>query len=261
MTSETVISQFRSAPPSTPTPIGITAEHVAKMSPATRDQAKALLLDAHADPEAVAALFAKPIADKTAPTPVNTYSGVTAAETARGLQYMLDHGNPQLRDQVLAEAARQKIALNGADGKPLPKADGTVLARTYEFNTAGLDLEDTPIEDVQAFVAEMSGACAALDIPAALAQQTLEAFIKAANVYDEADTPEEVERKKAEQGNILASLNNGTTLVAQAAIGEKELSTVAPEFYKALRENGALLTVQSQLALAAISSHLERSKK
>ena len=85
--------------------------------------------------------------------------------------------------------------------------------------------------------------------------------IKAANVYDEADTPEEVERKKAEQGNILASLNNGTALVAQAAIGEKAFAATNPTFYKNLRENGALLTVQSQIAFAAIASHIERTKK
>jgi hypothetical protein len=259
--SDIAYTDLKPNPGATFTPIGITAAQVAAMSPGTRETAKAIMLGAHADPEQVAALFATP-ADKTAAAPVITYEGASPAETAKGLQYALDHGNPLLRDQVLAEAARQKIQLRGADGAFLPGADGSVPKRTYEFNVANLPgIAETSLADTQALLAKMSDASAALDLPDQIAQQALDAFIRGADVYDDTMSPEAVEARMGEQGRTLEGLSDGKNILRLAALGEKQFAAAHPDFYKSLRDNGAMLTVQSQIALAAIGSHIERNPR
>ncbi len=176
----------------------------------------------------------------------------------RGLETLKKHwtGDPaalEQLEQTLRGRNDTSVAVDDRTGleKNFDAVLGGVTPERYPLNGLYVNRGDIPLGDVAAFDAELRGALAAMQVPAALGRGIAEEILASTNAYDRvAEAPEgHRELWKREQRAELEHIGRDTAdnLTRWAS---HALARVAPETRAWLLDHGALETAAVVLQLA-----------
>jgi hypothetical protein len=242
----------------TPTIAPDMAEHLANASPETVAMAKDIWAKYFPDKELPT------VAPGTGTTTFVTNGSLTAAEEDSG--YAQAYKFASTDEQKAAVVAAAKAA-----GRTLTNPDGSVItapnmpegAYHYSFSYHGFDRDvmSRMADNPDTFNTAVVNGYTQADIPPKLAQSSLEAFVKSAEVFKNIDDPAVMAAEVEKNAKLVLGLSNSAEIRRQAALAEDHLRASAPQLWEWLHLNQGFYSAQAVVMLAQIGSYLEREKR
>jgi hypothetical protein len=262
--TETIMTNLNPAPEAPPK-LGISAEQIAALTPEVKAQLKGTLEQAGFDSQQIATAFTPPAAGENFAIGNGPgFDGLSTGERERGYNTLWNAATTDsARAQILAAAAKDGVVLKDQNGNIISADPNTRAQYAYSFNY--MQLPEAQLsemaEDRATLDAGFKQGFAALQIPQALAQRCIEAFVKSAELYRNEDDPETLAPKIENDAMTLRSMSNGPELQRLRNVGTEYIKKTAPQFHEWLSSNLAFYSLQSQIILAQVGQYVEARNK